>query len=221
MLTINEHLILNLLAGSVEDITTGYKMMLGGNEVAMLKFMLEHPNEPLTKSILLEQVWHKKGVIVEESSLLHCISSCRKALRDKDAEIISTVRGVGYQFNGRIGSYNPKSIVPIANHTAPQFDVSARESDSSWLVLNRQRCACLVMFVLSAFASHWTVSSWISPWVEADYTEAFYKQCTLSTLSPIVLSQVRAFNTENQVILIQEDGTSISYRSGDVEVSCE
>ncbi|WP_275895324.1 winged helix-turn-helix domain-containing protein [Vibrio tetraodonis] len=218
ILIINENLILNLLAGSVEDITTGYKSTLGGNEVAMLKFMVEHPSEPLTKSILLEQVWHKKGVIVEESSLLHCISSCRKALRDKDAEIISTVRGVGYQFNGDIRDYEPEAITPIANQ---QPDISGSLNDSSWLVLNKPRSAYLAMFVFSALSSHWLVSSWVSPWVEVEYTETFYTKCTLSTQSPLVVNQVRAFETGNQVILIKEDGTSISYRPKDVEVVCE
>ena len=218
ILIINENLILNLLAGSVEDITTGYKSMLGGNEVAMLKFMVEHPSQPLTKSILLEQVWHKKGVIVEESSLLHCISSCRKALRDKDAEIISTVRGVGYQFNGDIRDYVPETITPIANQ---QSDINGPLNDSSWLVLNKPRSTYLAMFVFSALSSHWLVSSWVSPWVEAEYTETFYTKCTLSTQSPLVVNQVRAFETGNQVILIKEDGTSISYRPKDVEVVCE
>ncbi|WP_281361395.1 winged helix-turn-helix domain-containing protein [Vibrio aquimaris] len=192
--------------------------MLGGNEVAMLKFMVEHPSQPLTKSILLEQVWHKKGVIVEESSLLHCISSCRKALRDKDAEIISTVRGVGYQFNGDIRDYEPETITPIANQ---QPDINGPLNDSSWLVLNKPRSAYLAMFVFSALSSHWLVSSWVSPWVEAEYTETFYTKCTLSTQSPLVVNQVRAFETDNQVILIKEDGTSISYRPKDVEVVCE
>ncbi|WP_341663905.1 winged helix-turn-helix domain-containing protein [Vibrio sp.] len=218
ILIINENLILNLLAGSVEDITTGYKSMLGGNEVAMLKYMIEHPSEPLAKSTLLEQVWHKKGVIVEESSLLHCISSCRKALRDKDAEIISTVRGVGYQFNGDIRDFEPEVIAPVVNQ---QPNGNGTVDDSSWLVLNKQRSAYLAMFALSAFASHGMVSSWVSPWVEADYTEAFYTTCTLSTVSPIVINQVRAFETGNQVILIKEDGTSISYSPKDVEVTCE
>ncbi|MFY2508447.1 winged helix-turn-helix domain-containing protein [Vibrio pectenicida] len=218
MLIINEHLILNLLAGSVEDLTTGRKTMLGGNEVAMLKFMIEHPNVPLTKSTLLEQVWHKKGVIVEESSLLHCISSCRKALRDKDAEIISTVRGVGYRFNGGIENYQPKSVVP---KTKAQPSTDTRQAETNWLILNKQRSVYLVTFALSAFVSHWTVLSWNSPWVEADYTETFYAQCTLSTISPVILNQVRAFETGNQVILVKEDGSSVSYRPKDVEVVCE
>ncbi|MBU2899115.1 winged helix-turn-helix domain-containing protein [Vibrio hepatarius] len=218
MLIINEHLILNLLAGSVEDLATGRKTMLGGNEVAMLKFMVEHPNEPLTKYTLLEQVWHKKGVIVEESSLLHCISSCRKALRDKDAAIISTVRGVGYRFNGEIKNYEPKLVTPKKKAQPSSDKPQAR---TNWLTLNAHSGAYLATFALSALVSHWTVLSWNSPWVEADYTENFYAQCTLLTVSPVILNQVRAFETGNQVILVKEDGSSVSYRPKDVEVVCE
>ena len=61
-------------------------------------------------------------------------------------------------------------------------------------------CKCFVQSLVGFF--------WVSPWVEAEYTETFYTN-TLSTQSPLVVNQVRAFETGNQVILIKEDGTSI------------
>ncbi|NOH63452.1 winged helix-turn-helix domain-containing protein [Vibrio sp. RE88] len=217
MLIINNNHILNLLAGSVEDADSGQKTMLGGNEVALLQYMIEHPHKPLSKSELLEQVWHKKGVIVEESSLLHCVSSCRKALQDKNSEIISTIRGVGYQFNGEVRDYEPEVI---ADDSAPSPSAE-RETDVPSTVLKKRNARYLVAFSLSALAGYLLISTLRTPWVEADYTETRYLGCTIQTDEPITLANVRAFQTGNQVILVDQDGTSVSYLPEEVEVICE
>ena len=219
MLIINNNHILNLLAGSVEDADSGRKTMLGGNEVALLQYMIEHPHKPLSKSELLEQVWHKKGVIVEESSLLHCVSSCRKALQDKNSEIISTIRGVGYQFNGEVRDYEPEALAD--NSVLSSSAESEVLSDVSSTVLKKRNARYLVMFSLSALAGYLLVSTLRTPWVEADYTETRYLGCTVQTDEPITLANVRAFQTGNQVILVDQDGTSVSYLPEEVEVICE
>lgn len=219
MLIINNNHILNLLAGSVEDADSGQKTMLGGNEVALLQYMIEHPHKPLSKSELLEQVWHKKGVIVEESSLLHCVSSCRKALQDRNSEIISTIRGVGYQFNGEVRDYEPEAKADESALSTSSDSVGA--ADVSPTLLKKRNTRYLVAFSLSALAGYLLISAVRSPWVEAEYTETRYLGCTVKTDEPITLANVRAFQTGNQVILIDQDGTSVSYLPEEVEVVCE
>ncbi|CAM3007896.1 winged helix-turn-helix domain-containing protein [Vibrio neptunius] len=219
MLIINNNHILNLLAGSVENAESGQKNMLGGNEVALLQYMIEHPHKPLSKTELLQQVWHKKGVIVEESSLLHCVSSCRKALQDKNGEIISTIRGVGYQFNGDVREYAPEVV---ANEVAPLVSPdNVVASDLASTVLKKRNARYLVSFSLSALVGYLLMFNLRSPWVEADYTETRYLGCTVKTDKPITLANVRAFQTGNQVILVDQDGTSVSYLPEEVEVVCE
>ncbi|USD31367.1 MULTISPECIES: winged helix-turn-helix domain-containing protein [Vibrio] len=219
MLIINNNHILNLLAGSVEDAESGQKTMLGGNEVALLQYMIEHPHKPLSKSELLEQVWHKKGVIVEESSLLHCVSSCRKALQDRNSEIISTIRGVGYQFNGDVRDYEPEENSDESAQST-SLNVSG-EADVASSVLRKQNARYLVVFSLSALVGYLLISAIRSPWVEAEYIETRYLGCTVQTDEPITLANVRAFQTGNQVILVDQDGTSVSYLPEEVEVVCE
>ncbi|MFW7522711.1 winged helix-turn-helix domain-containing protein [Vibrio ostreicida] len=217
MLIINNDYILNLRAGFVEDVKSGQKTMLGGNEISLLQYMVEHPHRPLPKSELLEQVWHSKGVIVEESSLLHCVSTCRKTLRDRNGELISTIRGVGYQFNGEVKPYQPdQSVVEESN----PMSVGNNASDSTVLFF-KSPARYALLFSLSAGLAYWLASSFRSPWVEAEYSELHYQRCTLETKQPITLDNVRAFDSGNQMILVDQQGMSVTYQKGEVEVNCE
>ncbi|MFM2590147.1 transcriptional regulator [Vibrio sp. TBV020] len=214
MLLINDKYILNVLAGILEERESGVKIALGGNEVALLQFMIEHPQEPLSKAKLLDEVWFKKGVVVEESSLLHAVSTCRKALDDRSGEIITTVRGVGYQFNGSVTPYQPETKQPSSN----------TENTTDTTTIKRNNTLYLAAFSLSALAAFFVYNAVSSPWVDADYTEQRYLGCVVPTgddSKPQVLNNVRAFTTGNQVILIDQDGRSVSYIPSEVEVKCE
>ncbi|MEX0336186.1 transcriptional regulator [Vibrio tubiashii] len=216
MLLINNKYILNALTGTLEERDSGIKVALGSNEVALLQFMIEHPHKPLSKAQLLDEVWYKKGVVVEESSLLHAVSTCRKALEDRGGEIITTVRGVGYQFNGHVESYQPQEIdSPI---------ITRESSPSEPKQLKRNNTGYLIAFTLSA-AVGFTAYSWLStPWVEADYQESRYVGCVIpqpGSDKSLVMNNVRAFTSENQTILVDQEGNSISFIPSEVEVDCE
>ncbi|MEZ8103010.1 winged helix-turn-helix domain-containing protein [Vibrio bivalvicida] len=216
MLLINNKYILNALTGTLEERDSGIKVALGSNEVALLQFMIEHPNKPLSKAQLLDEVWYKKGVVVEESSLLHTVSTCRKALEDRSGEIITTVRGVGYQFNGHVESYQPKEI---------ESPIIKRESSADEpKQLKRNNTVYLIAFTLSAAIGFLAYTLFSSPWVEADYQESRYVGCVIPQPGkdePMVMNNVRAFTSENQTILVDQDGRSISFIPSDVEVDCE
>lgn len=221
MLIINQTYRLNLLSGFIENLSTGHKASLGTNETALLQYMVDNPHRALSKSELLEHVWHQKGVIVEESSLLHCVSSCRKAIGDS-GEIITTVRGVGYQFNGQVSSEEEGEEVP---EPAPQPEilqpqvVEAEESQ-----IKKRNLICISLFTLAAVVSFALFSFTRSPWVQADYQEQRFIGCTIQANTqdkPIVMTNVRMFTTNNQVILVDTDGHSISYLVDEVEVQCE
>lgn len=214
MLMINDKYILNVLTGILEERKSGVKTALGSNEVALLQFMTEHPRTPLEKARLLDEIWFKKGVVVEESSLLHSVSICRKALDDRNGEIITTIRGVGYQFNGDVSSYQSPSTQPSLTDTP----------DVAPLTIKKANTRYLAAFSASALAAYFLYGAISTPWVEADYTEQRYLGCIVPTQAPskpIVLNNVRAFSSGNQVILVAKDGQSVSYLPSEVEVMCE
>ncbi|MDN3684691.1 hypothetical protein QW180_18310 [Vibrio sinaloensis] len=60
--------------------------------------------------------------------------------------------------------------------------------------------------------------------MQADYQEQRFIGCTIQANTqdkPIVMTNVRMFTTNNQVILVDADGHSISYLVDEVEVQCE
>ncbi|MFQ5937310.1 MAG: AAA family ATPase, partial [Acidiferrobacterales bacterium] len=65
---------------------------------AVLRYLVEHPSQLVTKNVLLEAVW--STTYVTEAALAMCIRELRQALRDdaKAPRFIETVRGRGYRF---------------------------------------------------------------------------------------------------------------------------
>ncbi|MDD6069855.1 MAG: response regulator transcription factor [Clostridiales bacterium] len=70
------------------------------NELRLLKEMIQHEGQVLTRSQLLERLYDAEDAFVDDNTL----SVYMKRLRDKlseDAEWIETVRGIGYRFRKR------------------------------------------------------------------------------------------------------------------------
>ncbi|WP_117232834.1 winged helix-turn-helix domain-containing protein [Vibrio maerlii] len=215
MLLINDKYIFNALTGILEERDSGVKVSLGGNEVAFLQMMINHPKEPLSKTQLLEEVWFSKGVVVEESSLLNTVSTVRKALNDRGGEIITTIRGVGYQFNGRVEEFDER-----ADKQASKQAINYPNP----LATKRNNLAYLGAFTASALLAFFAYTSLSSPWVSADFSEERYIGCVVPTDNPdkpIVLNNVRSFSTGDQVILVANNGESVSYVPSQLEVNCE
>lgn len=220
MLIINQIYRLNLLSGFIENLSTGHKASLGANETALLQYMMDNPHRALSKSELLAHVWHQKGVIVEESSLLHCVSNCRKALGDS-GEIITTIRGVGYQFNGQVTSEKRREDIQEALSESASISPVPKSEETQ---LKQRNLICISLFTLAAVVSFTLVSFFRSPWTLADYQEQRFIGCTIQPSPqepPIVMTNVRMFTTNNQVILVGAGGESMSYLLNEMEVSCE
>ena len=66
--------------------------------LAVLRYLVEHPGQLVTKEHVLAAVW--PGTYVEEGALTICIAELRKALGDnaKMPRFIETVHGRGYRF---------------------------------------------------------------------------------------------------------------------------
>src|SRR5215471_837145 len=70
--------------------------------LAVLRYLVDHPGQLVTKEHLLAAVW--TGTYVEEGTLPICIAELRKALGDnaKTPRFIETVHGRGYRFIGQV-----------------------------------------------------------------------------------------------------------------------
>lgn len=102
MIIINRRFEVDLEKSLVKDSVTNHVSTLGVNETELLSYFLSHPNELLSKKQLIDNIWTKRGVVVEESSLMNALSYCRKAFSDKNGEVIKTERGKGYRFVGAV-----------------------------------------------------------------------------------------------------------------------
>jgi len=76
----------------------GHPVKLSGKEIALLEYLMRHPDRVLTRQSILEKVW---GIDDQPGSNVidvHVSSLRRKIDRNADSELIHTVVGTGYRF---------------------------------------------------------------------------------------------------------------------------
>jgi two-component system OmpR family response regulator len=75
----------------------GVIVSLGGSDYRTLRALLDHPNRPLSREFLLDQVFGKERTPLDRSIDV-CVSRLRHYLKDKarGAKLIRTVRNEGY-----------------------------------------------------------------------------------------------------------------------------
>ncbi|WP_224011357.1 MULTISPECIES: response regulator [Paraburkholderia] len=75
----------------------GVVVSLGGSDYRTLRTLLDHPNRPLSREFLLEQVFDKDHTPLDRSIDV-CVSRLRHHLKDsaRNAALIRTVRNEGY-----------------------------------------------------------------------------------------------------------------------------
>ena len=77
----------------------GQRVELPRKPLELLMFLLRHAGEVVTKEQLLQAVW--PGRIVSETSLTNAIGKLRTALDDDAQQIVTSVYGYGYRFDGK------------------------------------------------------------------------------------------------------------------------
>lgn len=65
----------------------------------LLMYFLRHAGEVVTKDQLLEAAW--PGRIVSDTALTNAIAKLRAALRDEAQQVVTSVYGYGYRFDGK------------------------------------------------------------------------------------------------------------------------
>lgn len=82
-----------------EVLHNGESLNLTPSEYRLFVNLMEHRNQVLTRSLLLEQLWDIDGDFIDDNTLSVYIRRLREKLGD-DKDCITTVRGVGYMFAG-------------------------------------------------------------------------------------------------------------------------
>lgn len=68
--------------------------------IELLRILLLHAGEVMTKAELLDAVW--PGRVVVEAVLSNAVTKLRRALNDHEQTLIATVHGVGYKLTGKV-----------------------------------------------------------------------------------------------------------------------
>lgn len=80
-----------------EVLHNGEALNLTPSEYRLFVNLMEHKNQVLSRSVLLEQLWDIDGDFIDDNTLSVYIRRLREKLGD-DKDSITTVRGVGYMF---------------------------------------------------------------------------------------------------------------------------
>ena len=74
-------------------------LALTPTEFEILEAFVENRGQILTKGLLLEKIWDRKGNYVNENTLSLNVSRLRKKIADEDFDYIKTIYGLGYKWS--------------------------------------------------------------------------------------------------------------------------
>lgn len=216
MMIVNDNYVLDFDDAMILSLNSGLRTSLGSNEVALLRYMIQHQGQLLLRQNLMDEVWLNKGIVVEDSSLLHAISNCRKALEDKDTQIIQTQRGKGYIFLGKVSPY---SATEDKYDTRPNVEITSypeSNSPSALAGFSRSYWRYIAMYLLISVLSFVLLRQFSSPWASAEhyYIEQFSK-CSFidpSSATEMLFEDVTIYHANGLSLLIDADDVSISYQ---------
>ncbi|WFB46462.1 winged helix-turn-helix domain-containing protein [Vibrio coralliilyticus] len=229
MLLINESHILDVEQGYIHSQGSNVRHPIGINEIALLNYMIERTGETLTKHELMHEVWLKRGIVVESSSLLHCISNCRRALEDRAGEIIRTVRGTGYEFVGRVDAYQPANEVEQVETVIPEVvEIPAlqepKETLRSRLAKYRSQLIATGLFVIGAVASYSIIENSSSPLAYASFEQQEFASCWFTPENngaKVHYQNSTLYDFGELTLLVDGQGRSLSFSSNSGVISCE
>ncbi|MBW3697756.1 transcriptional regulator [Vibrio sp. T187] len=210
---VNDDIQVDLAESEIHHIKTGRTYPIGSNESELLKFFFEHPNEVITRQVLIDTVWVSKGIFVEDGSLMQTISICRKALEDKNGSIIVTERGKGYRFSGDVKEGRAEATQEIEQASE---QVETKKSSKTLIIAS-------LIFIASAVASHFTFNQINKSVNKSELVESYYLTCTLDSdeLSFNKLYNVTLYEYKDRKIIIDSEGKSLSFPREFEGVTCE
>ncbi|MFW7522713.1 winged helix-turn-helix domain-containing protein [Vibrio ostreicida] len=231
MFIINGAYIFNAEQGFIDSQETQVRHPIGVNEIALLNYMIMNGGKVLTKDELMHEVWHKRGILVEHSSLLHSISNCRRALEGRGNEVIRTVRGTGYEFVGRV---IPAESVesPSRASAEPAYDVLSSSGQTHILQATtlgiiskiQQYYSALGLFFLGTLASYMVTETLRSPVDLASFTTHTYSVCRFLVQEgkqADVYNNAVVYDFGQLHLIVDGNGRSLSFNKNSGVVDCE
>lgn len=210
---VNKKVVLNLESKEVDHIETGKTYTIGANEAALLQIFIDLPNEVLSKQYLIDNVWGKNGLIVEQGSLMQSVSVCRRSLNDKQGIIISTVRGKGYKFQA-----------DIIEEAQPTKQIIAKENKPFTDIWTQYSCIArpLFLLIISIFLGA-SISEITKPSIEEYVNVSEYNNCKvrLRGREIIIFDSATIYNYFDNYLLKGNDGQTFSYKKGFKGVDCQ
>ena len=102
----NQELAPTYIVGDLKLDTSSHDVTIGGNnikltktEYAILKLLMQHPNQAIAKSVILDRISEDTPDCTESSLKIH-ISNLRKKIREVSGkEYIETVWGIGFKIS--------------------------------------------------------------------------------------------------------------------------
>ena len=76
------------------------KLSLSPTEFEILEVFVENRGQILTKDLLLEKIWDRKGNFVNDHTLSLNVSRLRNKIADEEFQYIKTIYGLGYKWSG-------------------------------------------------------------------------------------------------------------------------
>jgi DNA-binding response OmpR family regulator len=79
----------------------GQEIILTPAEYRLLCLLMEHPNQVLPRSVILDRLWDTDGNFIDDNTLSVYVRRLRGKIEDdpENATFLLTVRGVGYQWS--------------------------------------------------------------------------------------------------------------------------
>ena len=227
MLIINGNSIFDSKRGYIQNLNSNVRYPIGVNEIALLNLMIDEAGKTLAKDELMHHVWQKRGIVVEMSSLMHCISSCRRAFEDRSGEVIKTVRGEGYQFVGTVETYQP-------DYEPSEIQIPVIDAEPTQLIENEvaqkpniQKQTLLMaagLFFCSALTSYLIVENMRSPLSDISFEQKHFSACWFSPDSngtKVRYQDVNLYDFGELTLLVDKSGRSLSFRPKSGVLSCE
>lgn len=77
----------------------GQPVHIGPTEFRLLEFLMRHPDRAFDRSQLLDRVWGRSVYVEERTVDVHILRLRKVLMPFQRAELVQTVRGVGYRFS--------------------------------------------------------------------------------------------------------------------------
>lgn len=212
---INDNIIFNPKTREIKHIDSGKIYAIGTNEVELLTYLMKNPSVVISRQEIIENVWIKRGIVVEDGSLAQSISLCRRAMEDSKSVIISTARGKGYKFCANIEPYIPRAAL-IEEESRRKANILKKNNfDLNFIIMS------FVLFVSSTIVGG-IVANIGKYNSEIGIEINSYSKCQLKIheQSPIELTSVNIYRYSRNYLALSSSGESFSYYEGFEGISC-